>query len=230
MTEASLPDWIPSALRASPLCLQALTHRSAGGSNYERLEFLGDALLGLIVAEWLYDSLPRASEGELSRVRASLVKRETLASIARERALGDYLRLGQGELKSGGFRRDSILADVVEALIGAHYLELGFEETRSFVHVLLGRRLEHLPSAESLKDPKTRLQERLQSTGRALPVYEIIEATGEPHQQNFRVRCSLSDADLTAEATGSSRRKAEQASAETMLELLDERGADAHGR
>ncbi|WP_083251528.1 ribonuclease III [Acidihalobacter yilgarnensis] len=221
--EPRLPDWLPAELRASPLCLQALTHRSVGGTNYERLEFLGDALLGLIVAEWLYTTLPKASEGELSRVRASLVKRETLAEIARERALGDQLYLGQGELKSGGFRRDSILADVVEALIGAHYLVLGFSATQDFVRMLFGARFERLPSAESLKDPKTRLQERLQSSGLPLPVYVIVEATGEPHQQTFRVRCSLSGDKLAAEAVGGSRRKAEQASAEAMLSLLNER-------
>ncbi|OBS10405.1 ribonuclease III [Acidihalobacter prosperus] len=222
MTEVNPPDWLPAELRASPLCLQALTHRSVGGSNYERLEFLGDALLGLIVAEWLYAALPKASEGELSRVRASLVKRETLAGIARERDLGERLRLGQGELKSGGFRRDSILADVVEALIGAHYLVLGFTATQDFVRLLFGERFERLPSAESLKDPKTRLQERLQSTGMALPIYDIVEATGEPHQQTFRVRCALGGDKLAVEAVGSSRRKAEQASAEAMLALLNE--------
>lgn len=223
MAENTRPDWIPLQLWDSPLCLQALTHRSAGGDNYERLEFLGDALLGLIVAEKLYRALPKASEGELSRIRSSLVKRETLAEIARERSLGGFLCLGTGELKSGGFRRDSILADVVEALIGAHYLVLDFDATRDFVHLLFGGRFDRLPTAESLKDPKTRLQERLQSSGRALPVYEIIESTGDPHQQIFRVRCSLCDDELTAEASGGSRRKAEQASAEAMLMLLDEK-------
>lgn len=222
VTDTNLPDWLPEALRNSPLCQQALTHRSVGANNYERLEFLGDALLGLIVAEKLYLSLPQASEGELSRVRSSLVKRETLADIAREHALGDQLRLGQGELKSGGFRRDSILADVVEALIGAHYLVLGFVATKAFVYTLFGARLDHLPTAESLKDPKTRLQERLQSSGQALPIYQIIDSTGDPHQRTFRVRCSLNGDRLKVEAEGGSRRKAEQASAEAMLTLLND--------
>lgn len=218
---AKPPAWLPRELLDSPLYAQALTHRSAAGANYERLEFLGDALLGFVVGEQLYRRLPAASEGELSRQRASLVKRETLAAIARERRLGDYLRLGSGELKSGGYRRDSILADTVEALIGAHYLVLGTDPTRDFILALYGDRLERLPSADSLKDPKTRLQEFLQARGLPLPEYALLETSGEAHRQTFRVACRVAARGVAVEALGSSRRKAEQAGAEAALEALE---------
>jgi ribonuclease III len=217
-------DWLPESLRSSPLYEQALTHRSASASNYERLEFLGDALLGFVIGEHLYRQFPKGSEGELSRLRASLVKRETLASIARERCLGDHLRLGSGELKSGGFRRDSILADTVEALIGAHYLVLDMEPTRDFVLALYGERLQALPSADSLKDPKTRLQELLQGRGLPLPEYILLETSGEAHRQTFRIACRVAARDLSVEAVGSSRRKAEQAGAEAALKALEANG------
>lgn len=215
------PDWLPAALRTSPLFEQALTHRSASGSNNERLEFLGDALLGLIIGEWLYRRFPEADEGDLSRLRAALVKRETLASIARERRLGDFLRLGSGELKSGGFRRDSILADAVESLIGAHYLTQGLEATRDFVLGLYGERLHALPSAERLKDPKTRLQEWLQSRNLGLPEYELLQISGPAHRHTFRIACRIPALDIEVEAEGSSRRKAEQAGAQAALQQLD---------
>ena len=225
MTQPSTSlDWLPEALRASPLYEQALTHRSAAGANYERLEFLGDALLGFIIGEQLYRQFPRASEGDLSRLRAALVKRETLAAIARDCRLGDHLRLGSGELKSGGFRRDSILADTVEALIGAHYLVLGMDPTREFVLGLYSDRLGALPSAESLKDPKTRLQELLQGRGLPVPEYTLLETSGEAHRQTFRIACRVAARDLTVEAVGSSRRKAEQAGAEAALKALETRG------
>ena len=225
MTQPSTPlDWLPETLRASPLYEQALTHRSAAGANYERLEFLGDALLGFVIGEQLYRQFPKASEGDLSRLRAALVKRETLASIARERRLGDHLRLGSGELKSGGFRRDSILADTVEALIGAHYLVLGMEPAREFVLGLYSERLEALPSAESLKDPKTRLQELLQGRGLPVPEYTLLETSGEAHRQTFRIACRVAAHDLIVEAAGSSRRKAEQAGAEAALKALEAHG------
>lgn len=222
---AKHPDWLPRELLDSQLYEQALTHRSASGANYERLEFLGDALLGFIIGESLYRHVPKASEGELSRLRAALVKGDTLASIARERGLGDYLRLGPGELKSGGFRRDSILADTVEALIGAHYLVLGMDATREFVLGLYEERIESLPSAETLKDPKTRLQEYLQGRGLALPEYTLLETSGEAHRQVFRISCRVAVRDLTVEAVGSSRRKAEQAGAEAVLKALESGGA-----
>lgn len=218
---SKFPDCLPAALKNSPLFELALTHRSASGKNYERLEFLGDALLGLVIGEWLYHRFPEAREGELSRFRATLVRRETLASIARENRLGDYLRLGSGELKSGGYRRDSILSDTVEALIGAHYLILGMEATREFILSLYGARLENLPSAESLKDPKTRLQEFLQSRNLDLPEYRLLGTSGQAHRQTFRVRCKVAALGIEVEATGSSRRKAEQAAAEMALQRVD---------
>ncbi|MBS1200236.1 MAG: ribonuclease [Proteobacteria bacterium] len=199
---------------------EALTHRSLGSRNYERLEFLGDAVLSFVVAERLYREFDGASEGELSRYRASLVSGETLGEIALALGLGDHLRLGEGELKSGGFRRASILADALEALIGAVYLEFGMEPARRAVELLLGERLLDLPAAAELKDPKTRLQERLQGRGLGLPRYEVTGVRGDPHQQEFTVRCEVGDLGLSAEATGTSRRRAEQEAASRLLARL----------
>ena len=199
---------------------EALTHRSLGSRNYERLEFLGDAVLSFVVAEMLYREFDGASEGELSRYRASLVSGETLGEIALALGLGDHLRLGEGELKSGGFRRASILADALEALIGAVYLEFGMEPARRAVELLLGERLLDLPAAAELKDPKTRLQERLQGRGLGLPRYEVTGVRGDPHQQEFTVRCEVGDLGLSAEATGTSRRRAEQEAASRLLARL----------
>lgn len=199
---------------------RALTHRSLGVRNNERLEFLGDAILGFEVADSLYRSAMEADEGQLSRMRAHLVKRETLATIARELELGALLRLGPGELRSGGQTRDSILADAVEAIIAAVYLDGGIDAARATVRRLLGDRLAS-PRPESLrKDPKTRLQEYLQSTGRPLPDYRVISISGDQHDQTFRVSCSTGAGGET-EGVGSSRRKAEQAAARAMLERLD---------
>jgi len=197
---------------------EALTHRSASARNNERLEFLGDALLNLIVAEYLYQHYPKASEGELSRLRASLVKGETLASLARELKLGDWLRLGQGELKSGGYRRASILSDALEAVIGAVYLDSDFGACRDWVLYLYRDWLAQLSNANELKDPKTRLQEYLQADQRPLPVYNVLEIRGEPHAQSFTVECVVSESRTMA--MGDSRRKAEQESARLMLEQL----------
>lgn len=195
---------------------RALTHRSAGAGNNERLEFLGDALLGFEVADSLYHREPDASEGQLSRMRAHLVKRETLAELARELELGDLLRLGPGELRSGGQSRDSILADAVEAIIAAVYLDGGIDEARSLIRRLLGRRLAHPAAEAQRKDAKTRLQEHLQALGRPLPQYEVISISGEPHAQRFRVVCSTELAPDTFGEAGS-RRKAEQVAADAML-------------
>lgn len=197
---------------------EALTHRSASARNNERLEFLGDALLNLIIAEYLFQHYPKASEGELSRLRASLVKGETLANLARELKLGDWLRLGQGELKSGGYRRESILSDALEAVIGAVYLDSDFSACRDWVLYLYRNWLIGLSDASDLKDPKTRLQEYLQACQRPLPVYNMLEIRGEPHAQSFTVECVV--AELRTIAVGSSRRKAEQESARLMLEQL----------
>ena len=199
---------------------RALSHRSLGAKNNERLEVLGDALLGFEVADHLYRRVRDADEGQLSRMRAHLVKRETLAGIARGLELGDILKLGAGELRSGGQTRDSILADAIEAIIAAVYLDGGIDEARALVRRLLGERLAD-PTAETRrKDPKTRLQEHLQSVGKALPRYEVVGTSGDQHEQIFRVVCSTGLVDDT-EGEGSTRRRAEQAAAKSMLARLE---------
>ncbi|HFD79320.1 MAG TPA: ribonuclease III [Gammaproteobacteria bacterium] len=208
-----------------PQLLQAaLTHRSAGSRNNERLEFLGDAVLGYIVAEWLYQRFPQAREGELSRLRATLVKRETLADIARGLELGDYLRMGAGELKSGGFRRDSTLADTLEAVLGAILLDGGIDACRACIERLFSRPLEEISTREELKDAKTRLQEYLQAQRLQLPTYQVLQVSGESHRQQFVVECRVAAAQQATRGQGRSRRRAEQAAAERMLEQLDDRG------
>ncbi|MEZ5589474.1 MAG: ribonuclease III [Gammaproteobacteria bacterium] len=197
----------------------ALTHRSATGTNNERLEFLGDSILNFVIAEALFEHYPKAREGELSRLRASLVKGDTLADAARAIELGDYLNLGSGELKSGGFRRDSILADALEALLAAVYLDSDFATCRALIRRLFGQQLAALPAADQLKDPKTRLQEALQARQQALPVYDVLAVSGEPHDQKFTVRCTI-DNGLVTIAEGASRRKAEQEAARQALKEL----------
>ncbi|MGB5132561.1 MAG: ribonuclease III [Steroidobacteraceae bacterium] len=196
---------------------RALTHRSAGPDNNERLEYLGDAVLSFVVAEMLFESHPEASEGELSRYRASLVSGETLGALALELGLGQHLRLGEGELKSGGRRRASILADALEALVGAVYLDRGLDAARTLAGRLMRQRLDELPMASELKDAKTRLQEWLQGRGLGLPEYTVMEVSGEPHEQRFRVRCDVNGLAIAAEAEGSSRRRAEQEAATLVL-------------
>lgn len=205
--------------RDSSLATLALTHRSAGKPNNERMEFLGDALLGAIVAEMLYETHPKATEGEMSRLRAQLVNGQALADMARELELGDKLKLGSGELKSGGFRRDSILADAFEALVAAVYLDGGFEACRKTVRDLFAERVASLP--RSSKDAKTRLQEWLQAQGWPLPQYELVGAQGEDHARIFDVNCVVVEpAPITASGRGSSRRLAEQDAAEVVLNRL----------
>lgn len=201
------------------LLRRALTHRSAGRDNYERLEFLGDAVLGLVVAEALYERYG-GDEGNLSRLRASLVNRETLAEVAATLGLGDALVLGPGELKSGGFRRATILADAFEALIGAIYLDSGYDIARTFVRRVFEERLATLPDVSMLKDPKTRLQELLQGQGLPLPDYEVTETTGQPHARRFTVICRVASRHLASRGEGTSRREAEQEAALAMLDLL----------
>jgi ribonuclease-3 len=198
----------------------ALTHRSASRRNYERLEFLGDAVLNFVVAELAFAGFPEAPEGDLSRYRAAVVSAPSLAEVAGALGLGDQLRLGSGELKSGGFRRDSILADCLEAVFGAIYLDGGLEPAINVIRGLLGERLSELPSAETLKDPKTRLQEELQSRGLALPRYALEEIGGEPHEQWFVASCEAADLGVRATGKGSSRRRAEQEAATRVLEAL----------
>lgn len=222
----SLPELLEKALGytfAEPQLLrQALTHRSAGSRNNERLEFLGDAILGCVIAEELYGRYPRAREGELSRLRATLVRRESLAEIALVLELGRYLKLGSGERKSGGHQRDSILADALEALFGAIYLDSGFSATRSCILALFADKLDSLSGAASLKDAKTRLQEHLQAQRKPLPEYTVTDVSGEAHAQSFRVACVVRDIDVEPSlGEGSSRRQAEQVAAARMLALLE---------
>jgi ribonuclease III len=198
----------------------ALTHRSAGAEHNERLEFLGDAILNCSVARLLYDTHPLADEGALSRLRASLVSGDTLAQIASDLGLGEHLRLGAGELKSGGFRRASILADALEAILGAIYLDAGFEAAAAAVERIMRSKLSELPPADTLKDSKTRLQEVLQARGLALPTYTLNLVGGDPHSQSFTVTCEVGAFGLSATGEGSSRRRAEQSAAARVLILL----------
>jgi len=198
----------------------ALTHRSAGSANNERLEFIGDAVLGLIVAEAVHAARPLAQEGELTRLRALLVKKPTLAEIATGIQLGEYLRLGSGERKSGGYRRASILADALEALLGAVYLDAGFEAARACILRLMGTRLESLPDAAEVKDSKSRLQEFLQARGLERPSYRIERIRGEAHQQRFLVRGEVAQMGLVEHGEGTSRQDAEQESARRLLERI----------
>jgi len=204
------------------LLLVALTHRSFAGRNNERLEFLGDAILNFIAGEALFDLFPQAREGQLSRLRARLVKGQTLAVLARGFELGDYLRLGSGELKSGGFRRESILADALEALIGAIYLDAGMDVARERVLAWLDSELQGLTLVDTNKDPKTRLQEWLQARSRALPVYTLAATHGEEHNQQFDIVCNIPSVPQAFAGSGASRRAAEQAAAQHALEFLEQ--------
>ena len=205
----------------SNLLITALTHRSAGRNHYERMEFLGDSILNLIITDDLYHRFPSASEGKLSRLRSTLVKGDTLSKLARRLELGDFLILGSGELKSGGFRRNSILADVFESIIGAIYLDAGYDAARRFVLHEFESLLASSDITKNLKDPKTRLQEMLQSRGCELPIYEVMSTTGQAHNQTFAVTCSIALTDTPTQGVGNSRRKAEQAAAQQMLEVLE---------
>jgi len=198
----------------------ALTHRSANGKHNERLEFLGDSILSFVIADDLYHRFPKINEGDMSRMRATLVRGHTLAELGREFELGDYLKLGPGELKSGGFRRDSILADAVEAIIGAIYLDSGTEVVRGIILSWYNERLEAIKPGVSQKDPKTRLQEFLQGRRKPLPVYTVTNIKGEAHNQEFTVACDVAGIGMPVIGKGTSRRKAEQAAAETALEQL----------
>jgi ribonuclease-3 len=195
------------------LLQQALTHRSCAGANNERLEFLGDAVLGFVISEVVYRSHPNAPEGDLSKLRASLVKDASLGKLAMGLGLGEHLVLGGGERKSGGHRRESILADALEALFGAVYLDAGFDAAAAVVTHAFGDRLSNLPSIEDLRDPKTRLQEWLQGQGFGLPEYELVKVSGKAHRQLFNVSCSIRDGERISTGSGTTRRNAEQESA-----------------
>lgn len=199
---------------------RALSHRSVGKDNNERLEFLGDSLLNFIIAEALFDKFPLAKEGELSRLRALLVQGETLAELAREFELGENLILGEGEMKSGGARRNSILADALEAIIGAIYVDGGFVACQRTVLAWFAERLNDISIRDTIKDPKTRLQEFLQEQKRSLPVYTVIDTQGEAHAKEFVVECRLRDFNKVSTASASSKRTAEKLAAEKMLDFL----------
>lgn len=201
---------------------QALSHRSFSRKNNERLEFLGDAILNCTIAQALYDRFPQAKEGQMSRLRAHLVKGDTLAEIGREFKLGDFLKLGSGELKSGGYRRDSILADTVEAIIGAISKDTDLATSQKVLLEWYEERLNNLDLTENIKDSKTRLQEYLQARRHALPEYVVTHITGEAHQQQFTVHCKVELLDKPLQGVGSSRRMAEQESALAVLKALGE--------
>ncbi|WP_409423126.1 ribonuclease III [Pseudaeromonas sp. ZJS20] len=202
------------------LLVRAITHRSAGSKHNERLEFLGDSILSMVIAEALFCRFPDVSEGDMSRMRATLVREKTLAELAREFELGDYLILGPGELKSGGFRRESILADAVEAIIGAIYMDCQMDRTRDLLLSWYAERLEQIRPGVEQKDPKTRLQELLQGQRKPLPTYVVLKVKGEAHNQEFTVQCEVEGLPTEIIGIGSSRRKAEQSAAERALERL----------
>ncbi|WP_444994658.1 ribonuclease III [Aliikangiella sp. IMCC44359] len=198
----------------------ALTHRSASSRHNERLEYLGDAILGSVIAYQLYEQFPQANEGQLSRLRSFLVKEKALFELAQELDLGTYLNLGSGELKSGGFRRASILSDTFEAIIGAVFLDSDFEQAKKFILGVYQKKLAELSLDKAKKDPKTRLQEWLQARNYEIPTYEVIRSTGKDHAKTYWVSCQVDYQSLKAEGLGASRRKAEQDAAEKILEKL----------
>ena len=200
---------------------QALTHRSRGAENYERLEFLGDGVLGCAVADELYARFPQLSEGKLTRLRASLVREEALEEVARALGLAEHLRLGEGELAAGPEPRPSILADAVEAVIGAVFLDGGYDVARKAVLAAFAPLIERLDPDRPAKDAKTRLQETLQARHRRLPQYRVVGVQGEAHKQSFEVECYVSELDLRVTGTGTSRQRAEQQAAKAMLEKLE---------
>lgn len=217
-----LEKLLAESLQKSDCFKQALTHRSASGKHNERMEFLGDSVLGFVITDALYHQMPRATEGYLSRLRASLVNEGTLAEIAIEISLGDYLYLGAGELKSGGFRRKSILSDTLEAVIASVYLEQGMGEAKDFILMLFDERLQNLPSEDELKDPKSRLQEFLQSRSHPIPEYELVSTAGDAHRQLFTAECYVKGLDVRTQGISTSRRKAEQKAALVAFEQVTE--------
>jgi ribonuclease III len=224
MTDSSQADKLSARLGYAPrdreLFVVALTHRSADGPNNERLEFLGDSVLNLLLSERLYREFPTASEGDLSRLRARLVSEEPLAEVASQMQLGELLFLGSGELKTGGFRRQSILADAFEALCGALFIDGGLDAVRERIAPMFEARIATLPEPATLKDAKTRLQEHLQANGHPLPVYSVKRTSGEPHAQIFLVSCAVPHMPIETEGEGPSRRRAEQVAAQAALQAL----------
>lgn len=220
---ARLEKTLGHSFQSIELLKQALTHRSASSTHNERLEYLGDSILGMVIAEALFHQFPKHNEGDLSRMRATLVRGQTLAEIGKEFGLGEVIRLGPGEMKSGGHRRESILADAVEAIIGAVFLDSDIQIAKTLVLNWYQQRLEII-SPVALKDPKTRLQEYLQGRRLALPLYEVETIQGQAHNQTFTVSCRVEGKEPVT-ATGTSRRKAEQAAAEQLIHVLKGEGA-----
>lgn len=219
-------SWLDKTLQYrfenAELFQQALTHRSATSHNNERLEFLGDAVLDFVISDAVYRARQDASEGDLSKLRASLVKDESLAQLALELGLGEHLILGSGERKSGGHRRASILADALEAIFGAVYLDSGFNAASVIIEHVFAKRLRELPDLEDLRDPKTRLQEWLQARGMELPQYELAAVTGKAHKQRFDVSCTVVAVSTVTRGESTTRRKAEQLAAAEMIHVLTE--------
>jgi ribonuclease-3 len=219
-------SWLFKALhyrfKDAGLLRQALTHRSAQGPNNERLEFLGDAVLDFVISEALFHARPDVSEGDLSRLRSSLVKDTSLASLAADLGLGMHLILGGGEQKTGGHRRESILADALEAIFAAVFLDSGIGAAKEMIEHVFAERLANLPDVKDLRDPKTRLQEWLQARKMALPVYDLVSVSGREHKQKFEVSCVIEEAALTTKGTSTTRRKAEQKAAARMLSEIDQ--------
>ncbi len=220
-TIAQLTPKLGYSFNNPTLLLRALTHRSAKKDHNERLEFLGDSILGFVIAEALFEKFPKVDEGSLTRLRSSLVKGVTLAEMAQDFRLGEFLILGTGELKSGGHKRESILEDTVEAIIGAVYLDSDMATCKGLILQWYAKRLENIKPGNEQKDPKSRLQEYLQGRKIDLPEYEVIETTGQSHNQEFTIRCRTSVISTDVISKGTSRRKAEQAAAKQVLELIN---------
>lgn len=223
MTAAALESAIGHRFTRRDLLTQALTHRSFGTPHNERLEFLGDSLLNCCIAALLYRQFPALKEGELSRLRASLVNQEALSGLALQLGVGDLLRLGEGEVKSGGRRRPSTIADALEALFGAIFLDAGFERLTFVIEQLYQPLLARVDTLSPAKDPKTELQEWLQGKRLPLPHYELTATQGEAHAQQFAVVCRIADLDISSSGTGSSRRAAEQEAAQAALTQVKSR-------
>ena len=199
---------------------RALTHRSAAKKNNERLEFLGDSILSFVITKWLYDNFSHLPEGKLSRMRSTLVKGTTLAEIAKEYDLSNQLILGAGELKSGGFNRSSVLADAVEAVFAAVFLDQGIEKSENFIRTVMKKWLDNVDPDVTDKDAKTRLQEYLQKNGHNIPEYNLLETSGKDHLQTFKIQCLVQELNLSTTAIDRSRKKSEQKAAGLMLNQI----------
>lgn len=219
---AKLARLLGVSFRQPALLRAALTHRSAGSPNNERLEFLGDAILNCVIADTLFQRFPDASEGELTRLRSMLVRGETLARLGRGLNLSEHLIMGSGELKSGGYRRDSVLEDAIEAIIGATFQDQGIDAARALIQRLFKDEVNALDPGKLVKDPKTRLQEYQQKLGLTLPSYELAQVSGPDHRRQYRVNCSVEGLPEPFHGTGGSRRHAEQAAASAALAALEQ--------